>query len=107
MENFPEWYIDHYGNDFMAYFEPNCSEKRLTADVISAQTEDGCCHSNTFIKKYRRTKKDILTGFTVGIQSVGPKNDSEYFRTSCNPHQMSVKLLAALAELKKQQTEKN
>ncbi len=78
VQKMTEWSINNYGNDFLAYFEPECSEKKWNATVIPAGL---ICTGARCMHNYE--KIDSVTNTKHKIQSIGPDPNSKYFNTSC------------------------
>ncbi len=77
-QNVTSWSINNFGNEFLAYYQPNCSENKWKAKLIPAGLG-----SNNFICMDCYTKLDRETNTEYQIQSIGPNPNSTYYRTSC------------------------
>ncbi len=78
VQNMEEWEINNYGNAFLAYYQPNCSENKWKAENIPAG-----CWRYQLGDKYRY-KYDSVTKTSSKFQSIGPNPNSKYFKTSCS-----------------------
>lgn len=75
VEDMSKWSIDNHGNELLAYFEPNCEEKKSEALQINAGHWINSRDMHTHIKYSR--------GTTLQILSFGPNPNTTYFKTSC------------------------
>ncbi len=78
VQNMSKWSINNYGNDFLAYYQPNCFENKWKAEHIPAGFE---CYGSACMFFYE--KNDSVTNTVYKIQSIGPNPNSKYFWTSC------------------------
>lgn len=75
VEDMSKWSIDNHGNELLAYFEPNCEEKKSKALAINA--------GHWINSRDMHTHTQYNRGATLRIQSFGPDPNSTYFKTSC------------------------
>ncbi len=78
VQNMTQWTINNHGNDFFAYYQPNCSESKWKAQYIAADFE---CFGSRCMNHYE--KFDSVTNTKYKIQSIGPNTNSKYFKTRC------------------------
>ncbi len=78
VQNMTEWSINNYGNEFLAYYQLNCSETKWNAVHVPAGR---WCYISRCMHLFEKT--DSVTKTTYKIQSLGPDPNSKYFKTSC------------------------
>lgn len=71
------WSINNHGNQFIAYFQKDCSEDKWKALFIQAGQWD----ESASIYKHKIT--DWATNTQHKIQSFGPDTNSSYYQISC------------------------
>ncbi len=84
VQDHTRWSINNFGNDFLAYYQPNCSENKWKAELVPAGL---WCHGSRCMHQYEKTDK--VTKIKHKIQSIGPDPNSTYFKTSCEQVQVN------------------
>ncbi len=69
------WSTNNYGNVFLAYYEPNCSENKWNAEPVPAGS--WCHKGSACMHNYKQT--DSVTSTVYHIRSIGPDLNSKYF----------------------------
>lgn len=82
VKNLPKWSINNNGNDFLAYYKPDCEDGKWKPELVPAGNWQGYGSTNIF----QYEKFDITTNVSFKIQSIGPNLNSAYFRTSCTAY---------------------
>ncbi len=77
MEGLEQWTLSSNGNNFRAFFEPDCSESKWPAQLFEITSMDSR-------NMHKHFKTDPETKETYNVQSLGPDPNSFYFINSCN-----------------------
>lgn len=78
VQKMARWSINNHGNELLAFYDKDCSEKKWKARVIPA----GMWDDSASIYTYKIA--DWATSTQHKIQSLGPNPNSTYYQISCN-----------------------
>ncbi len=78
-QNMTEWSINNYGNDFLAYYQPDCSENKWMVEHVPAVL---WCFGSRCMHRYEKT--DNVTNTVYNIRSMDPNQNSKYFKKALN-----------------------
>ncbi len=70
------WAIRNHDHEYVAYFEPDCTQMQLQSKLVSART--------TWFSSRAFIEKDEAMYTPYPIKSIGPSSNTTYFETICN-----------------------